>query len=452
MADILQIDIKKETEKFVHAIDGLALTLQMSMGQLRDSAKDAHKQFDDFVERHCEIRETEGKRQFRIPSHDFCHEFERLKTQLDRIHTALRVVPRSFFVALVSQYDAYLGNLLKCLFYLRPELLESSERSLTFAELCRFGNIETAREFILEKEVESLLRRSHTEQFDWLEKKFDLKLRVNLSIWPEFVEITERRNLCVHTDAIASRQYVDVCRLQSVNLNDIKPGNQLEISPKYFARARRIIYEIGVKLGQVLWRKLIPEQAENADHLLLGVIFSLLKEERYKTAQALSNFADTTLQKKHANERLRLNFLVNRALSYYLAGEKLESQKILDSQDWTAVESVFKLAHAVLGERFEDAGNMMRSMGPRGLHKADYLHWPLFLEFRKSDYFPSAFKEIFGDMIHDESEVQQLQEPAVEVEKYDDKFGSKSTMSNIDRSVSSDEASELKQAHTTNKQ
>lgn len=400
--------ITAETKKFLHAIDSLALAFSMSMKALGNADKAAHERFDKYLEDHCDASEKDGKTVYRARSHDHCHEAREIETKLDRIHAGFSAVPRSFLVALISEYDAYLGNLIKALFYLRPELLEASERSLTFAELCQFGTVDAAREYVLEKEIETLLRKSHVEQFDWLERKFDLKLRVDLPVWPSFVELTERRNLCVHNDAVVSRQYLENCRAQGVKLDEVRVGQRLKVTPAYFREGHKIIYEIGIKLGQVLWRKLVPTQVEEADGSLLDVTFSLLTEKRYAVATVLLCFADTTLQKRHADENARITFLINRALALYLDGKKEECAKVLASQDWSATRDVFKLAERVLMEDYETSISLIRRIGNTGYpHRADYLHWPLFSELRKTDQFTEAFEEIFGDPSHEHYELRE---------------------------------------------
>jgi hypothetical protein len=60
--------------------------------------------------------------------------------------TAEVLVPRSFFVNLVSQYDAFLGSLIRALLLAKPEVLNASDRALTFSELLAFGSIDAARD------------------------------------------------------------------------------------------------------------------------------------------------------------------------------------------------------------------------------------------------------------------------------------------------------------------
>jgi hypothetical protein len=207
MQDLNQVvasGIGDEISRFVSAVDSARMTIDSSMAVVQKAHDAAHKEFDAYVANYADTITRDGQQFVTIRSHDHCRGFHLLSRELDKLHAAQRILPRTFLLALVSRYDALVGNLVRALFKQKPEALRSSERTFTFAELSQFQSMESAREFIVEKEVETLLRKSHSEQFDWLEKRFDIKLREGLAAWPAFVEITERRNLFAHADGVVS--------------------------------------------------------------------------------------------------------------------------------------------------------------------------------------------------------------------------------------------------------
>jgi hypothetical protein len=299
----------------------------------------------------------------------------------------------------VSQYDAFLGRLVSALLRQKPELLKSSDRVFTFSQLCDFNSLEEARELVLEKEIETLLRKSHAEQFDWLEKKFDINLHADLPVWPLFIEVTERRNLFVHSNGVVSSQYLRACREHKVELKEnVKQGTELRVSPKYFSLAYAAIYEIGMKLAQVLWRKLNPSEIKDADKILTDFSFELIEDERYDLAKTMLDFA-CRAPMKYFDERNRLVFLVNKAQAYKWSGDLAAAEQIVNGQDWSATGDAFRLAAAVLKDQYETAATLMRKIGDSGYpHKEHYKTWPLFKQFRKTKEFEGAFQEIFGEL------------------------------------------------------
>lgn len=226
-----------------------------------------------------------------------------LNEKVEITDLAYNLLPINFVVSFVSQYDAYLGGLIRTMFISKPEFLNSSEKNILFSELIKFESIEEAREFIIEKEVESVLRESHLKQFKWLENKLGITLRKDLPSFSEFIEITERRNLFVHCNGIISRQYLEVCKENDVkNIDKAKLGQKLNANPGYFNKCYMVLFEIGVKLGQVIWRKLQPDDIESADAHLNNVCYQLLIKGHNRLALKLLTFATDTLKKHHDQE------------------------------------------------------------------------------------------------------------------------------------------------------
>ena len=388
--------IGHEVSNFIKHIDSLADTLPLAMLAIQGARKAAGVAIEEFEKDHCKVEERSKGRLISFPA-DKWPRYKKLIDRAERPSLAAQLVPRSFVVSLVSQYDAFLGALLRTLFYIKPETLNASERTMTFAELVDFGSIEAAREYLIEKEIETVLRKSHSEQFDWFENKFALPLRKALDVWPTFIEVTERRNLFVHTSGVVSRQYLDICTKHKVTLpKGATPGKPLGVSTAYFKVAHEAIFEIGVKLAHVLWRKLSPEDRAAADSNLIPLTFDLLTEERYSLARILLDFATETI-KKHASDQNYRILVVNRAQAYKWLGDEKKAREIVTAEDWTAANDSFRLAEAVLLDNFVHAASLMQRIGPKSTPSEDeYKEWPLFREFRRSKEFEEAFEKVFG--------------------------------------------------------
>ncbi len=110
-------------------------------------------------------------------------------------------------------------------------------------------------------------------------------------------------------------------------------------------QAYEAIYE-GVKLAHVLWRKLQPEQREDADQNLIRITYDLLVDRKYSLAQNLLDFA--TGMKKFSSVEKRMIFVINRAQAYKWSDDERRSQEILNAEDSTALQDQFQLAAAAL--------------------------------------------------------------------------------------------------------
>lgn len=402
----------QELEAFIRDIDSLAETLPLTMVVLQEVSKDVRARLKTFEDAHCSVTESDGQRKVTVPL-EYAAEYRRRYQRFEKNDLARVLVPRSLFVALVSQYDAFLGRLLRALFLLRPELLRASEKTLTFGELMSFPSVEAARDHLLEKEVEAILRESHLEQIKWLESRFEITLRKGLSILPQFIELTERRNLFVHTDGAVSTQYLATCSQNGVShTEEARAGATLSVPQDYFLASYRCIFEMGAKLTHVLWRKLLPDDRKAADASLIESTYDLLVRREYSLARALLDFACETL-KKHADEWHHLVFVVNRAQAYKWGGDAPRAKEIMQRVDWSAKSDDFRLAAHVLDEDWAKAVESMKRIGPEGVvTKAYYRDWPLFRDFRKQASFLETYETVFGEPFPASVQVSPAQSPA----------------------------------------
>lgn len=173
-------------------------------------------------------------------------------------------------------------------------------------------------------------------------------------------------------------------------------GAQLELGAKYFLQACDILSEVGLKLGQTLWRKVFPDELAKADEELNAAIYDVLYIERYSLAQIFGEFA--VQQKVVSSEIFRRLYAVNLAIALKSNGRSGEANKVLNKLDWSACSLDFRLAHAVLRDRTSDACRIMKNIGKRGefVKEESYHVWPLFSKFRLSPEFLKTYEEIYG--------------------------------------------------------
>lgn len=408
LATLALADVGAEVAGFIAGIDSLLTSVGPVMFGLQATERDAADRFRDYAKKYGAVTEEDDKgTAYRfLPPYDA--RAGRLSKKVGQADTAVALVPRIFVLALVGQFDAFLGRLLRAMFLMRPEMMANSERTLTLAQLLDVGSVEGAAEYILDKEIETVLRKSRTEQFSWMESKFDVKLRSGLDSWPTLIEVTERRNLFAHTDGVVSEQYLAVCRNNGVSVDGTcTKGTELEVTPEYFRNVHACHFEVGVKLSQVLWRKLCPDQVDGADSNLVDVTFELIVDNRLDLARELLDFA-LSKPMKHGSAQSRLILTVNRAQAYKWSEDESRCREIIDAEDWSACGPEFRLAVSVLRDDFAGAASLMRSIGASGSPtKTDYQEWPLFKEFRKSSEFLDVYEQVFDEpFVHIEKTVR----------------------------------------------
>jgi hypothetical protein len=257
--------------------------------------------------------------------------------------------------------------------------------------------MEAARNFIIEKEVETILRDSHSDHFDWMESRFGLPLRKGLEVWPDFIEITERRNLFVHAGGVVSGQYLEVCSKSKSDIEGISRGKRLQVPAEYFDRSYEVLFEIGVKLTHVLWRKLLEKERKSADQNLLDITYQLISEGRYKLAIVLLDFAVDVLP-KHYSEDYRLRFLFNRAQAYKWSGDEDQAIAKIEKEDLSAAKPMFKLAAACIRDDLPSAIENIKEIGIHGeIGLSELRQWPIFKKLRENNDFCAVVEEIFAE-------------------------------------------------------
>lgn len=391
-------------ERFLEELSALDETLPIQMLLLNAKRNTLLKRLEEISDK-TEEKDEDGKEFFRFKvKPEFSDKFPKIHKHLNRSDIALKILPRNYIVSIISQYDAYLGELIRILFQLNPNLLKSSEKELKVEDLFNYESVDELKLHIVDKEVDSILRDEHFEQLKTIEKRIsnatgkNFTLTSDLPVLCEFVELTQRRNLFVHTNGQTTRQYCETYRKWKIE-NECNGDVNYELiaNPIYCKRAYEILYEMSVKLTHVLWRKFVPKEREKADWNLNGLTYQLLNDSKYKLALTLLEFA-TDVLKKFETEQLRKFMVVNKAIAYKMMDMEQECHEVLAKEDWS-IGNEYKLAHAVLKDDFKRASELMKVMGDNDeiVSRFAYEDWPLFKRFRKTEEFNSTYKEIFGE-------------------------------------------------------
>ena len=309
-----------------------------------------------------------------------------------------------FLVALVASYETFFGNLIRVILLARPEIISSSDRNLSFRDLVEVGSIESARERIIEREIDEVMRSSLSDQHGWIEQKLVLKIKDGNVLWPGLVEMLERRNLITHTDGVVSSQYLQAAKKFGFEAADVKLGDRLDVQGAYLREKIDLVLEFGIKLIQVVWRKILPLQLDSAVGDLNHVAYELIVDRRFKLAANLLKFGLDEM-KKHGTEAARKQMVVNYANAVKMGGDKEAAVKILDKEDWTATNDKYRICVHSVRDEVSDAVKLMKSVADAGLIDAsEFRQWPVFETMRAESSFAAEFEKVFGEKLLGESD------------------------------------------------
>ncbi len=121
---------------------------------------------------------------------------------------------------------------------------------LYISEILSYNSFEDAKKAIIDSEIDEVLRDNHLEQLHWFEKRGFGNSYDKEQIIKEFVEITQRRNLFVHSDGKVTMQYINCCKEIGYKLStDLTVGCDLMVQHSYHVHACNVIEEVGLKLA-----------------------------------------------------------------------------------------------------------------------------------------------------------------------------------------------------------
>jgi hypothetical protein len=400
-----------EDAKVEHPISGALSTFLRRLKDLRDAATIAGpavgkwrhdsmvkvgRNLEKFIQKQGTPSQTHALAQGAHAASDMlksAQEFDRLKHS-----KAFSVLMRSLFIGIFSEYDVFIGDLLRAIHDTKPELFKGIKREITLSELLEFESVDAVKQDILDKEIDSFRRQSYVEQFTELESKFAVKTLRSFPEWPAFVELGQRRNLLTHNGGLCSEQYLVMCDKAGYKFSERpKTGDDLMPQGKYFGEALLLTAKVAFMLTHTLWRKILPDEISIADRSMNLIIFELLSDERWRHASEFGKFGLTDpmfLKAKDLDKRIRL---INTAIGLKQCKKTDEALTLLDSMDWTASLRDFQLALYVLRDQNDAAAALMESIGQRGelIDQMGYHSWPLFKDFRDTVNFQDAYERVY---------------------------------------------------------
>jgi hypothetical protein len=333
------------------------------------------------------------------------HDFQKISSMIDELNRDRRpdtIILNSLFLYLFSCYETFSGSLLTELYKLNPEVF-ISDKQVSLREVIKYDSINELQNKLLEEDIESFRRDSYDAQFKFLEAKFNIQTLRKFENWPLFVEAGQRRNLFTHCDGIVSSQYLRNCRVAGVKLgSDLSEGDKLDLDVKYLTDTCDLLMEVATKLTHTVWRKVAPDDIENADTCLTALTYKCLEVQHWNQAKLYSTFHFE--QKRHHSQTTKYISCINLAIALHWLDDKEGLDKCLQKLEWEIVTNDFQIARYVLLAEFDSAVDSIRRMGKEGnlISKSSYSHWPLFSvhDFKYSSEFKAIYKEIYEEDFH----------------------------------------------------
>ena len=306
----------------------------------------------------------------------------------------IQQLPRLCLIGLISEYDVFLHRLIRTGLAAHEGNLARIERSLSLKELRQFGTIDEAKEYLIEREIDTILYDDHFEQLSSISKLFNITIDMADDCVKTFLESCERRNLFTHNDGVVNSRYLGKCKQFGISTGGLKAGDVLDVKSRYYNDAISTTHELSIKLIQFLWRKLVPAERKQADEELNDAAYELLRAGDFALAERILDYA-----LEHAGPRedyMRRMMIINHALAVKRTGDKERAVKELERVDWSASAMKFQIAVAAVNDDMDGIVRMMPSVAQSELGEQEFRVWPVFKEARADKRFQDTFRKLFG--------------------------------------------------------
>lgn len=344
------------------------------------------------------LKQKQGsKKNIEEATKDIIHVNSLIKT-IQKINRAKIMFGNNSIVLLLAKFDEYLTAVLKVIFRANPNQLKSSEKVLSYEEIFESKSLESVFDKFISKEIEKLLRESHQTQLEYLDNRLKLGLKDHFPYWNDFIEISERRNLFVHAGGQVNRHYLNICNELGIKLDSkIKENSVLHVTDEYFENAYQCLFELGVRIGQSVYRRLFPKKLEEADTALINDIgVSLEEEEQWELADKIFKYALNLSPKLYSDDHNYKIFVINSCICLNALNKKNEMRELLEKFDWSSANEKLLFGVHILKKEYSEAEKIMSSMEKDKIFKEhDFHSLPIFNEFRKTENFLRAFKKLY---------------------------------------------------------
>jgi hypothetical protein len=151
-----QITFGKAINVFIAHIESLSTSLPLVLQAIDTSKERALKLHQEFLSKDCE-KKVDNEHVYYIIKPEHLRRNNFLRREVVKSNISYKLVQCNYIVSLVSQFDSLIGSLIRTMFYHKPDLLNESDKQMSFSNLIQFPDIGSAREYIIEKEREPYL-------------------------------------------------------------------------------------------------------------------------------------------------------------------------------------------------------------------------------------------------------------------------------------------------------
>ena len=327
--------------------------------------------------------------------------------RLREIDRGATVLPGAILLSLVATFDSFIADTLRIMLRSKPKWAIGSSKMISVKEILNMSSFDDVIRKFTDDEVDDLMRGSHDEQIEYIEKILHIDIRNHYEEWGEFIEIFERRNIISHGNYIINSHYVRNCNKHGFQVDEGQRGKNLSLDEEYLSRSSDRLLEFGLSLMFVLRLKHFKDSREIAYKELNNLTYELIKDRQSRVAAKLLNLA-LFKQTASVSEEIRRTMTVNLANAYKKLGNDKMAQEVITGVDWSATRDEFQICVAAIQGDIERVVELMPKVVQGDLiTKTAYREWPVFDWAREEETVREKFQEIYDEPIIDPADEEK---------------------------------------------
>ena len=310
-------------------------------------------------------------------------------TEITKNKRRVSLLFNSSLISLVSAVECFFSRLLHGYFAKHPQAGVSSDKSFTYEDLTHFSTLDDARQHLIERKVEDILRGSYSDWIKYFRQSVKLSMSYADAVMDDLVETCERRNIHVHNNGLANRIYMSkVCKAHA---DQAQLGKPLIVDRKYLDNAIGLFEKICILVAAELWKHLQADD-DSRGSVLIETASDHMQHGRWIIAEGLNLFV---CNDKKLSERIIMTGKMNYWLCCKRLGRWDEIKLKVAEEDMTARDRLFQLEHLALGDKRKEFFELLPkaiSGGDVQLPQLESL--PIFEDMRRDEQFQKALKKL----------------------------------------------------------
>lgn len=354
--------------------------VENAITELLDYTLTSGKKVEEYISIVCENKEGEPKITYHV-NEDISERYidpKAARRKYNKIRQYEDILVTSTLSNIIIIFERYLSCLYTALILINPKKYFEDQK-IEIASIFNKNVSEVVLECI-EKEVESNMFDS-LKAMEVISQKEKIDINRYGNIQDDFEEIYYRRNLFVHNNGRVNKIYLS--NIKDKFKSSLKINQRLITDQSYIYHAIDVLYKIVCTLFYEIQVSFNASYYEWKDKLN-EIGFDFLLDKKYEVAKQIYLCMSNCKKFLFIDKAM---FKVNYIIALKQQGKIKEVEHELSTFDVSIATDDFKIAKLCLEDNNEAILEMLQKTYPSSFPASAIRDWPLFIDFRKTEYY-----------------------------------------------------------------